>query len=612
LTIGSQQTLAGSGQIGISNGGLAFNLTNNGTILANQATALTIANGPNPFDNKGHLQANNRATLNVSVPFTNEGTVHPINGTINANGGFTGTTGTAQIDAAGTLAIGANSTVGTLKQNGTLALGTNSISVSTDYNNANFKTGNSFDKHAGVTGTGQILAAGPTPANMQVITDTGVSGGNTTTPTLALGNVHVGDSATYQIANQGAAANPSLRGAIQTNNGGNINPALLTGNGVTPGNFGPIAPSSSSRPLTVTVAGAGSLSGQAVHIANNFDNVSPQTISITGAAYNLASSNMIAPISFGVLHVGDPTATRTLSITNTAPAGAFSEGLDSGFGLYGNNGGTLTPSFAGSITNLAAGSTNSSNMTASLGTATAGSVNGTITIHQASNGTISGLSNTALADQTPAVTGTVQATITNLAVPQVNNTQPIAFGNVRIGTAVATQGLSVTNAAPSGGFSEGLIGAANGASNTRITSSGGFGAPGASLAPQATNTGGVQVGINTNVVRAISGNALIDFKSDGTGFSGGTVTDLGNTNVAVTGAVFRLAPAALPAPSISAPRASASARSAAISASPTRRPLTASRRSSTPASPPRRRRSSPPAGVSPGSLRVRPTPPVSA
>jgi filamentous hemagglutinin len=35
LTIGSQQTLAGSGQIGVNNGGFAFNLTNNGTVLAN-------------------------------------------------------------------------------------------------------------------------------------------------------------------------------------------------------------------------------------------------------------------------------------------------------------------------------------------------------------------------------------------------------------------------------------------------------------------------------------------------------------------------------------------------------------------------------------------------
>ena len=68
-------------------------------------------------------------------------------------------------------------------------------------------------------------------------------------------------------------------------------------------------------------------------------------MSITGAAYNLAGSNTIAPINFGVLHVGDPTATRALSIMNTAPAGTSQEGLDSSFGSYTNNGGTLTPGF---------------------------------------------------------------------------------------------------------------------------------------------------------------------------------------------------------------------------------------------------------------------------
>ena len=79
-------------------------------------------------------------------------------------------------------------------------------------------------------------------------------------------------------------------------------------------NFGPIAAGTSTSPFTVTYTPttAGALSGQAVHLANNYGNVGEQTISITGAAFNLAGSNTIAPINFGVLHVGDPTATRAL------------------------------------------------------------------------------------------------------------------------------------------------------------------------------------------------------------------------------------------------------------------------------------------------------------
>ena len=63
--------------------------------------------------------------------------------------------------------------------------------------------------------------------------------------------------------------------------------------------------------------------GQAAHLANNFGNAAAQTISITGVAYNLASSNTIAPLNFGVLHVGDLTATPMPTITNTAPPGVL-------------------------------------------------------------------------------------------------------------------------------------------------------------------------------------------------------------------------------------------------------------------------------------------------
>jgi hypothetical protein len=381
LTIGNQQTLAGSGQVGINSGGFAFNLTNKGTILANQSTPLTIANGPGSFDNQGQLQANNGATMNISVPFTNEGTIHPINGTINANAGFTGTTGTAEIDAAGTLSIGANSTVGTLTQNGTLAFGTHNITVSTDYNNANFGSGNSFNKLAGVTGTGQIVAAGPSPANMQVITGADVSNGATATPTLALGNVHVGDSTTYQIANQGTTANPSLRGAIQTSvNGGNITPGLLSGSGVTAQNFGPIAPGSSTGNFTVTAASAGSLSGQAIHVANNFGNVPEQTINLTGAAYALASptvtSSLTPQFNFGVVQVGqtinDPLTIKNVQVASNA---AFQEGLSASFGTPSTN--FLTTN-NGMITNLAPGGTDNSSLVVSLHPTGTGTVSGTV------------------------------------------------------------------------------------------------------------------------------------------------------------------------------------------------------------------------------------------
>jgi hypothetical protein len=123
------------------------------------------------------------------------------------------------------------------------------MTVSSDYTNANFGTGNSFNKLANVTATsGKILAAGPNPDNMEVITGTKVTGGSTATPTLNLGVVHVGDSTTYEIANQGTSANPSLRGAIQTN----VNGGKITGASPAPAPRQPISGRSHREPAPPT------------------------------------------------------------------------------------------------------------------------------------------------------------------------------------------------------------------------------------------------------------------------------------------------------------------------------------------------------------------------
>ena len=87
----------------------------------------------------------------------------------------------------------------------------------------------------------------------------------------------------YQVANTGPAGDSAaLRGAIQTSvNGGNVTDARLSGAGVTAQNFGPVAGGATSGNFGVTFNGGagGALSGQAVHIINNFDNVANQTIS---------------------------------------------------------------------------------------------------------------------------------------------------------------------------------------------------------------------------------------------------------------------------------------------------------------------------------------------
>jgi hypothetical protein len=166
---------------------------------------------------------------------------------------------------------------------------------------------------------------------MEVITGAKVTSGNTATPTLALGIVHTGDSTTYQVANQGTSTNPSLRGAIQTNvNGGNITGSLLAGSGVMAANFGPIAPGTSTTDFTVTAAGPGILSNQALHIANDFGNVREQTMSITGQVNNFAALSLLKEggdgtlrdsffLEFGDVALGSPTEEALLAILNNHP-----------------------------------------------------------------------------------------------------------------------------------------------------------------------------------------------------------------------------------------------------------------------------------------------------
>ena len=114
---------------------------------------------------------------------------------------------------------------------------------------------------------------------------------------------------TYQIANDGTSGPvPARRDPDQCQWRQHHHPGLLSGSGVTAANFGPLAPGASTGSYTVTVAGAGSLSGQALHIANNFGNVPEQTINITGAAYALASPTVTSSLSpqfnFGVVIAG--------------------------------------------------------------------------------------------------------------------------------------------------------------------------------------------------------------------------------------------------------------------------------------------------------------------
>ncbi len=544
-TLGAGLTVQGEGNIGqaIFVGG-TNTLTNNGLISANVAggtLSITPPADSGSLVNNGTLQAINGGVLSLSTAVANAGLISANGGNVNAVVGFTGT-GTASTAGTGVLTVGASSSTGNLINNGTsanaLSLGANSITVSGDYNNANFGTGNSFDRHANVSGSGQILAVAGTS---QGVSGAEVTNGGTATPTLTLGNVRVGVATTETFAVDNTGTGATLRGAIQTTGGGaGIADTHLS---VTPQNFGPVTPGTSSSPVTVTyetnTAGAISLSGSnKVGIVSNFDNVAGQLLNITtgtgAAAYNVAAGNVTPnPVNLGNTHVGEALS-GALTVQNTAATGAFTEKLDASFGTAT----TGITTNGGAVNLLAAGGSNSSAMTVGVDTSTAGLKTGTVGVNFSTDGTgTSGLSAMSVGSQTVAVSGAVY----NLA--SANTVTAVSFGNVHVGDAVS-QAITIQNTAATGAFTEKLDASFGSATDSRITNNSGTISL---LAAGATDSTSMVIGVNTSSAGTINGKQTVNFVSDGTGTSGLANTALPSQSVGVTasisGSVFNLASA---------------------------------------------------------------------
>ena len=424
-----------------------------------------------------------------------------------------------------------------LANNGTLALGTFNVIVSGDYANASFGIGNGFNARANVTGSGTIDASG----NVAQALTGDVANGTSAAPTLSFGNLHVGDvvSRQFQVANIGSTG-PSLRGALQTNvNGGNITDTRLGGSGVTAGNFGPLATgaATSSFGLTLTGSFAGALTGQVVHLANNFDNVAEQNLQLVNSAvyrFAVASAHTPEPINFGNRRVGD-SASQVLTLANTAVADGFSEALDASFGVLTGNATTND----GSFNLLAAGANNSTTLSVGIDTASAGAKSGTATLLLASNG--SGTSNlgvTALPTQTVNVSGSVF----RLAQAGAHTPEPVVFGNRHLND-VANLAVTISNVAANDGFSERLNAGLGNASA-------GFAASGdvQLLGAGSTNSTRLNFMLDTASVGVKAGTATLQLASDGTGTSGFSSLALTSQTVTLSGTVYRLASANTIAP----------------------------------------------------------------
>jgi hypothetical protein len=476
----------------------------------------------------------------IALRPTNFDTIRAVGGTLTITMGIQSQAGSGnvQIDPGATLDLSAaalDSSADTLIHNGAeLNLGASDFIVHDDYNNANFGVGNSFNHRANVTGSGQILAE-----NAFAISASGdVTGGNT----INFGNHRVGDgiNLSYQVNHNGTAgASPQLRAAIQTSvNGGNITDPRLSGSGVTASNLAPILAGANSGQLGVRfqATSAGALDGQSIHIEDNFDNVAGLTLGITGAAYNMASASLdpATNFDFGNVHVGDPIAAVPIRITNTAPAGAFSEDLLADNFVFSDDV-TLT---AGSPTSVqvVAGDTNSS-VVMVLDVSEAGLRAGSVSMDLTSTGEVNGVPIPGILPlefANPAVG--LQAIAYRFAAPTPHTPEPVNFGIVHVGD-TPQQALSLTNAAPADGFSESFDAAISNATGSATTNGGSF----TGLAPGATNSTSLVVGIDTSSAGAKSGTATITLTSNGAGSSGLGLTSLTSQTVNVQGQVNNFA-----------------------------------------------------------------------
>ncbi|HET7611072.1 MAG TPA: choice-of-anchor D domain-containing protein, partial [Rhodanobacteraceae bacterium] len=527
-------TNSGSGSLNVGTSAIHSHGMSNGA-----GATITIAGGvitPSSFANAGSLSG--FGTIASSIG--NTGSVAAGGGTLTVQGGIQGsgdiTIGSgARLDL-GQATTGSSAAALTLASTGSLNLGSQNFTVSNDYSNANFGTGNSFNKLANVSGTGRVAATGNVA---QAITGSGVSNGGSASPTLAFGNVHVGSSndQNYAIANTGSSG-PALRGAIQTSvNGGSLTDASLSGSGVTAANWGPVSTGASTSSYTVTYAPtvAGALTGQAVHIANNFSNVGEQTLAITGAAYAYASPTVASSLSpqynFGVVQVGQ-TYTDSLTIKNTLVASnaAYQEGLNASFGSSTNS--QLTGS--GSITNLGAGQSNAGTMMVTLTPVTAGAIGGSIAVNFASNGAgTSGLGITALDPQNLNYAWAFGGTVVNQANPDITP-NPVTLAS-RVG-GVATQALAVQNVAgpPPQASLDAQIGTVSGAFTSNNASS-----INQLLAGHTDNTSFV-VGLDTATAGHQIGSAQINLQSDSTpnGCTSDCIVNLSPQTIQLSGNVY--------------------------------------------------------------------------
>lgn len=330
----------------------------------------------------------NTTTLTLTGPSTSAGPVTITNGTISL-----GTSGTGSAVQFGSL--GSNSII-IGSSNSTNA----ALNISPLGNNYTFTSGQT------ISGTGTLVTSSTLTATSNGTWAPGNSGIGRLNVT---GNLTLGGTSQFELGAPGAStAAPgssdltAVSGTLAL--GGNLglaNAGSLAGGvyrlftyGAASGSYASVTanptPTTRTGPSLVTLGGSGTGAGQGAFLT----------------VYNQAAASLVSStsVSLGLIHAGASFGTQALTISNTASAGSFTEGLDAAA-----SGTTGEASTSGDVANLAAGGT-STLVTVGLGganTATGGVKSGAVTVGFASSGVASGLGAAAIGSQVVNVSGSV-------------------------------------------------------------------------------------------------------------------------------------------------------------------------------------------------------------
>ena len=297
-----------------------------------------------------------------------------------------------------------------------------------------------------------------------------------------LGNVRVGGTfATHALSVQNTAAADSFTEGLDATYGAVT--GTLTTNGASIANLAGSTTNNTS--LMVGLGGtntAGIKSGSvAVNLASSGANSGladtsqgDQNVIVSGNVYQTASALAVAPVNFGIVHVGD-SASHNMAVKNNAVVVA---GFNDTLQATASGGGPRFTS-SGNFSGLIAQATNSSSLNVALDTSTAGQFSGNATIALASHN--SAMSDVGLSSEIVALS----AQVNNYARASVTggpflsgsgDAYILDFGSIAQGTGSAMGNFFMTNSGGTAAYTDLMDGSfiTTGVNNFTLTGLSGF------------------------------------------------------------------------------------------------------------------------------------------